>query len=166
MTRHPVLISALLAAALGATAPAAQAQDTAKASRFYEDALQRYEKRDVTGAIIQLKNALQADKTQLPVHVLLGKALLADSQPTAAEVEFNEAIRLGVNRAEVAVHLAAAMNAQGKQPQMLDDPRLQPAGLPPGIQQQVLLLRAAAQSDMRTWATARLPWPRCRPRVR
>ena len=148
MTRHPVLISALLAAVLGATAPAALAQDTAKASRFYEDALQRYEKRDITGAIIQLKNALQADKTQLPVHVLLGKALLADSQPTAAEVEFNEAIRLGVNRAEVAVHLAAAMNAQGKQPQMLDDPRLQPAGLPPGIQQQVLLLRAAAQSDM------------------
>ena len=133
---------------LVAAAPQALAEDATKASRFYEDALQRYEKRDIPGAIIQLKNALQADKTQLPVHVLLGKALLADSQPSAAEFEFGEAIRLGVNRAEVAVALAMALNAQGKQPQMLDDPRLQPAGLPPGIQQQLLLERSLAQSDV------------------
>ncbi|HEV6963833.1 XrtA/PEP-CTERM system TPR-repeat protein PrsT [Roseateles sp.] len=140
----PGLLAALL---IGAASPA-QAQDAAKASRFYEDALQRYEKRDIPGAIIQLKNALQADKTQLPVHVLLGKALLADSQPAAAEFQLGEAVRLGVNRAEVAVALAMAMNAQGKQPQMLDDPRLQPAGLPAGIQQQLLIERALAQSDM------------------
>lgn len=148
MTRHPALFSALLAAMLSAYAPAALSQDTAKASRFYEDALQRYDKRDIPGTIIQLKNALQADKSLLPVHVLLGKALLADTQPAAAEVAFDEAIRLGVNRAEVVVPLAAAMIAQGKQPQMLDEPRLQPAGLPPGIQQQLLLQRAVAQSDM------------------
>jgi len=148
MTRHPASLPGLLAALLIAAAPTAQAQDAAKASRFYEDALQRYEKRDIPGAIVQLKNALQADKSQLPVHVLLGKALLADSQPAAAEVEFGEAIRLGVNRAEVAPSLAMAMNAQGKQQQMLADPRLQPAGLPPGIQQQVMLERALAQSDL------------------
>lgn len=148
MTRHPVLLSGLLAALLVVTTPAAQAQDTAKASRFYEDALQRYEKRDIAGAIIQLKNALQADKTQLPVHVLLGKALLADSQPAAAEFELGEALRLGVNRAEVAVALAMALDAQGKQPDMLDDPRLQPAGLPPFIQTQLLLERSLAQSDL------------------
>ena len=141
-------LSGLLAALLIAAAPASQAQDAAKASRFYEDALQRYEKRDVPGAIIQLKNALQADKTQLPIHVLLGKALLADSQPSAAEFQLGEAIRLGVNRAEVAVALAMSMNAQGKQPQMLEDPRLQPAGLPPGIQFKLLLERALAQSDL------------------
>lgn len=148
MTSHPASLSGLLAALLIIASPSVLAQDAAKASRFYEDALQRYEKRDIPGTIIQLKNALQADKSQLAVHVLLGKALLANSEPGAAEVEFGEAIRMGVNRAEVAVHLAAAMNAQGKQPQMLDDPRLQPAGLPPGVQQQVMLLRAAAQSDM------------------
>lgn len=148
MTRHHASLPGLLAALLIAATTAAHAQDAAKASRFYEDALQRYEKHDISGAIIQLKNALQADKTQLPVHVLLGKALLADSQPSAAEFELGEAIRLGVNRAEVAVALAMAMNAQGKQPDMLDDPRLQPAGLPPGIQQQLLLERALAQSDL------------------
>jgi predicted Zn-dependent protease len=145
MTRHSALLPGLLAALLTAGALAAPAQDAAKASRFYEDALQRYEKHDIPGAIIQLKNALQADKSQLPVHVLLGKALLANSQPAAAEFELGEAIRLGVNRAEVAVALAMAMNAQGKQPQVLDDPRLQPAGLPPGIQQQLMLERALAQ---------------------
>ena len=148
MTRQTASLSGLLAALLIATSPAVQAQDAAKASRFYEDALQRYEKRDIPGAIIQLKNALQADKSLLPVHVLLGQALLADSQPAAAEFQISEALRLGVNRAEVAVVLAIAMNAQGKQPQMLEDPRLQIAGLPPGIQQQVLLERALAQSDM------------------
>jgi hypothetical protein len=75
-----VLLPSLLAALLIAGAPFALAQDAAKASRFYEDALQRYEKRDISGAIVQLKNALQADKTQLSVHVLLGKAL-ARRQP-------------------------------------------------------------------------------------
>lgn len=148
MTRHPAPLPGLLAALLIAAAAPVLAQDAAKASRFYEDALQRYEKRDVSGAIIQLKNALQADKTQLPIHVLLGKALLANSEPGAAEFQLGEAIRLGVNRAEVAVALAMAMNAQGKQPQMLDDPRLQLAGLPTGTQQQLLLERALAQSDM------------------
>lgn len=148
MTRHPASFSGLLAALLIAAAPIALAQDATKAARFYEDALQRYEKRDIPGAIIQLKNALQVDKTQLPVHVLLGKALLADSQPAAAAFELGEAIRLGVNRAEVAVALAMALNAQGKQPEVLDDPRLQPAGLPPGIQAQLLLQRSLAQSDL------------------
>ncbi|MGM9480512.1 XrtA/PEP-CTERM system TPR-repeat protein PrsT [Roseateles sp. NT4] len=148
MTRQSASLSGLLAALLIAGAPVALAQDATKASRFYEDALQRYEKHDIAGAIVQLKNALQADKNQLSVHVLLGKALLADSQPSAAEFELGEALRLGVNRAEVAVALAMAMNSQGKQPQTLEDPRLQPAGLPPGIQQQLMLERALAQSDL------------------
>lgn len=147
MTAPLAPVSRLLTALLIAAAPLAQAQDAAKASRFYEDALQRYEKRDIAGTIVQLRNALQADKNQLPVHVLLGKALLADSQPSAAEFQFSEALRLGVNRAEIAVPLAMALNAQGKQPQMLTDTRLQPAGLPTGIQQDLLIERALAQSD-------------------
>jgi len=139
---------ARLACLLALAAAPAFAQDAAKASRFYEDALKRYENKDIPGAIIQLKNALQADKSQLSVHLLLGRALLADSQPAAAEVALGEALRLGVDRAEVAVPLAVAMNAQGKQPRTLDDPRLSPAGLPPGVKLPLLLERALAQSDM------------------
>ena len=68
-----------------------------KAARFYEEALTRYEKKDMAGAIIQLKNALSIDKAMLPVHVLLGKALLAKGEVIAAEVAFDEALRLGVD---------------------------------------------------------------------
>lgn len=148
MTTPRALLSILLVASLLSLPTVGVAQDAAKAGKFYEDALKRYEANDIPGTIIQLKNALQADKSQLSVHVLLGRALLANSQPAAAEVAFADALRLGVNRAEVAVPLAMALNAQGRQPQMLDDPRLSTAGLPVGVQQPLMLERALAQSDM------------------
>ena len=88
-------LPALLAAGLGL----AVAQSGGQAAKYYEDALKRYESQDVKGAIVQLKNALQHDKSMLPVHVLLGKALLANGDAIGAEVAFTEALRLGVNRA-------------------------------------------------------------------
>ncbi|MGS0753381.1 XrtA/PEP-CTERM system TPR-repeat protein PrsT [Roseateles sp. GG27B] len=121
--------------------------DSGKAARFYEDALGRYERRDLPGAIIQLKNALQIDKTLLPVHVLLGKSLLLSGEAANAEIELTEALRLGVNRAEVVVALAQSLAAQGKPAQIFEDTRLTPAGLPAGVQLQLLLVRAAAASD-------------------
>jgi putative PEP-CTERM system TPR-repeat lipoprotein len=148
MTRQTALFSGLLAALLIAAHPAASAQDAAKAARFYEDALKRYEAKDLAGAIIQLKNALQADKNQLSVQVLLGRALLADSQPVAAEVAFTEALRLGVDRTEVCVPLAEALTAQGKQRQMLADARLSLDGLTGKTRRDLLLLRAGAYADI------------------
>ena len=136
-----------LAAGLLGAAAGAQAADE-KAAKFYEDALVRYEKKDLNGAIIQLKNALQIDKNMLPVQVLLGKALLKNGDVIGAEVAFNEALRLGVNRAEVVVQLALAYTAQGKQKLLLEQQQFVLAGLPPGIQQQLLLVRASASSDL------------------
>lgn len=136
-----------LALALAAALPA-QAVSDPKASRLYEDALARYEKRDLPGAIIQLKNALQVDKNMLPVHVLLGKALLASSDVAAAEAAFLEALRLGVNRAEVVLPLARAMVAQGKQQDLISNPRFQNAGLPNLVQVRLLLLKSGAHSDL------------------
>ncbi|WP_077037102.1 XrtA/PEP-CTERM system TPR-repeat protein PrsT [Pelomonas sp. KK5] len=139
----------LVAALLIATAGAGFAQgDTGKAARFYEDALQRYDRKDYAGAIIQLKNSLQQDKNQLSVHLLLGKALLANAEVANAELEFNEALRLGVNRGEIVVQLAQAMVAQGKQAQLFDDARLKPAGLPPGVLLKLKLVLASAWSDV------------------
>lgn len=126
--------------------PAIWAAD-AKASKYYEDALTRFEKHDTAGAIIQLKNALQIDKNMLPVQMLLGKALMQNGDVVAAEVAFNEALRLGVSRAEVVVPLAQAYLAQGKQPQVLSQPLFAVAGLPPDVQLQVWLLKAAASAD-------------------
>lgn len=139
------LLAALLALSFGSSALAA-ADD--KASRYYEDALGRYEKNDIPGAIIQLKNALQIDKSLLPVQVLLGKALLANGEAVAAEVAFNEALRLGVNRAEVVIPLAQAIVAQGKQQTVLQGAAFSPNGLPPSVRVRLLILRSAAYSDV------------------
>lgn len=137
------LLPLLLAAAL-----AAHAANDPKAARFYEDALARYEKKDLKGAIIQLKNALQVDNGMLQVHLLLGRVLLADGQPTQAEVAFSEALKLGVNRTEVIVDLAQSLVDQGKQPSLLTDERFVASGLPKDVLARLLLLKAAAAADI------------------
>jgi cellulose synthase operon protein C len=136
-----------LTVSLLATGMFAHAADE-KASKFYEDALVRFEKKDLDGAIIQLKNALQIDKNMLPVQVLLGKALLKTGDVIGAEVAFGEALRLGVNRAEVVVQLALTYTAQGKQKLLFEQQQFALAGLPPGVQLQLLLVRASASSDL------------------
>lgn len=134
-------LAATLAAAL-----AAQAADV-KTSRYYEDALSRYEKQDYAGAVVQLKNALKLDKSQLSVHVLLGKALLASGDAVGAQVAFEEALRLGVNRAEVVLPLAAALVDQGKPGALLEDARFSPAGLPTELRAALTVARANAAAD-------------------
>lgn len=119
-----------------------------KASKFYEDALVRYEKNDLPGAIIQLKNALQIDKSMLPVQMLLGKALLQNGEVAAAEVALLEALRLGVNRAEIVPLLAQAYLAQGKHKLLFEQHHFSLTGLPPAVQMQFLLLRSTAQADL------------------
>jgi len=126
----------------------AYAVNDSKASRFYEDALTRYERKDMPGAIIQLKNALQIDKSMLPVQVLLGKALLANGEAASAEVALSEALRLGVNRAEVVVPLAHAYVAQGKHKLLLEQSQFAVAGLPVNVQVSLLLMRASASADL------------------
>ena len=141
-------VQAVLLALLVTAAPGSFAVTNAKAARYYEDALTRYNKKDIPGAIIQLKNALQIDKNMLPVQVLLGKALLANSEVIAAEVAFTEALRLGVNRAEVVVPMARSVMAQGRLQEVLDKPLFATAGLPASAQFQLLLLRASATVDL------------------
>ena len=116
-----------------------------KASRYYEDALKRYEKNDMAGAVIQLKNVLQIDNRMLAAHLLMGKALLQTGDLPAAEAAFEEALRLGVSRAEVLLPLAQVYLLQGKYETLLE--RVTTEGLPPLIQADVLVARANAQSE-------------------
>lgn len=132
---------------LASCTPLALANDP-KAAKFYEDALVRYERKDLAGAIIQLKNALQIDKTMLPVQVLLGQALLDNSDPVGAEVAFNEALRLGVSRVEVVIPLAQSLIGQGKHNQMLDAPLFELAGLPAQTQRTLLLIMTQAYTEV------------------
>lgn len=145
--RQPTLCGLALAFLVAGGTLAAHAAD-GKASQYYENALVRYEKQDLAGAIIQLKNALKVDKNMLPVHVLLGKALQANGEVVAAEVAFDEALRLGVNRVEVVIPLARATLTQGKAQALLEQPRFADAGLPAGLKAELLLIKASAAGDL------------------
>jgi len=138
------MAQAMLVAGMATALPAALAADS-KAYRYYEDALSRYERKDLNGAIIQLKNAIQGDQKLLAAHVLLGKSLLETGDPIGAEVEFDEALRQGVNRAEVLTFLGQAYLQQGKYNTLLE--RIQATGLPIGQQVAVLVLRANALAE-------------------
>lgn len=120
----------------------------ALAASYYEDALQRFEAKDHAGAIIQLKNALRNEPNKLAIQFLLGRALQQNGDVLGAEVAYNEALRLGINRSEVAVPLAQVVIAQGRPREMLAHPQLQPSGLPSDVLQTLLLLRAGAQTDL------------------
>lgn len=149
-----LLLPFMVVGGIGLTPLPALAQSNTKAAGYYEDALTRYEKKDIAGAIIQLKNALQADPNNLSVQLLLGKALLRSGEAAAAEVAFNEASRLGVNRAELVVPLGQAYIAQGKHKLLLEQKVFAPSGLPPGVQLQIQLLRATVYADLGDTAKA------------
>lgn len=113
-----------------------------KAARFYEDALGRFEKNDMPGAVIQLKNALQQDRKMLAAHLLLGKALLRDGDLKGAEAAFEEALRQGVNRGEVALPLGQVYLALGRPEAVIE--RIVAIGLPLALQVEVLTMRGNA----------------------
>jgi putative PEP-CTERM system TPR-repeat lipoprotein len=148
---HPLAKIILTAAIAAVVSTPAYAADS-KASRYYEDALVRYERKDLPGAIIQLKNAIQADSKLLAAHVLMGKALLNSGDPVGAEIEFDEALRQGVSRAEVITLLGQCYLLQGKYESLLE--RVTPGGLPLAQQVDVLVLRANAQAEKQNISVA------------
>ncbi len=136
-----------LAVFIGCLAQPVWAATDPQVSRLYVDALMRYETKDMARAIVQLKNALAVDNKNLSVQALLGKALLANKEVIAAEVALDEALRLGVNRAEIVVPLAQALLGQGKPQPVLDPQRFDTNGLPPAVKSALLLLKANAASQ-------------------
>ena len=113
-----------------------------KASKYYEDALRRYESNDLAGAAIQLKNTLQADQKMLAAHLLMGKVLLKGGNFEGAKTAFEDALRLGVSRSEVSVPLAQIYLQLGEGDKLLQT--ITTAGLPPQMQSEVLTMRGTA----------------------
>jgi putative PEP-CTERM system TPR-repeat lipoprotein len=72
------------------------------------------EKNDNKAAIIQLKNALQAAPDSAEARYLLGKALLENGEPGAAETEIRKAIDLKYPADETYPLLARALLQQGQ----------------------------------------------------
>lgn len=84
------------------------------ATRYYEDAVSRFQNGDPQGALIQLKNALQRDPTLLSAKILLGRSYLATGQPREAEEQLVQAQKLGADPYLTALSLARARNEVGK----------------------------------------------------
>ncbi len=130
------------------------------AARFYEDALRKFEKRDLEGAVIQLKNAIQEDQKLLSAHVLLGKAMLRQGELKGAEAAFEEALRQGVNRGEVAIPMGRVYLALG-QPQFVIE-RIKAGGLATPLQVSVLTLRGNAFAELGDMRQATLSFAEAR----
>lgn len=135
---HAALLGLLFAPLVAATPE--------KAATYYEDALARYERNDVPGAIIQLKNAVQQDNRMVAAHLLLGKALLRNGELKPAEASFEQALKLGVNRSEVAVPLGRIFLTLGQPERVID--RISADGLPPAVRVEVLAMRGTAYAEL------------------
>jgi putative PEP-CTERM system TPR-repeat lipoprotein len=137
---------ALISALLAGLPLIASAQQGSLATRYFEDALTRYERNDTAGAVIQLKNALQQDPKMLAAYVLLGKAQLVQGDPVEAESALGRALELGADRSEVAVPLTQAFYDQAKYEAVLE--RFPPESLPQAQRTEVLVLRGHAHKAL------------------
>lgn len=133
--------------------PGYAANKNEEASKYYEDALARYAKKDVAGSIIQLKNALRQEPKMLAAHVLLGRSYLENGESAQAEQAFIRSQELGVDRSEIAIPLAQAYFNQGKFRRLLDS--ISPQDLPASVKQGLLGIRAGALIELGDLKTAR-----------
>jgi len=114
----------------------------AAASKAYEEARKALEKQDLNAAAIHLKNALQADRQMLAAHLMLGRVLASMGEYKAAEASLEEALKLGVSKAEVAPHLGPVYLQLGEPGKVL---ALVTADSPiPAVKAQALTLRGSA----------------------
>jgi putative PEP-CTERM system TPR-repeat lipoprotein len=140
--RLALVIRAFAIAILGGAVIGTSLASPEKASSYYEDALKRFENNEMPAAVIQLKNALQQDSKMLAAHLLLGKALLRSGDLKGAEAAFEEALKQGVNRGEVALPLGQVYLALGRPEALIE--KISASGLPPALQVEVLTMRANA----------------------
>ena len=136
--RHRLAALALICTVTGA----AGQSPTQQATKFYDDAQLRYERKEFAAAAVQLKNALQLDKKMLSAHLLLGKTLLAGGELKAAEAALEEALKQGVNRAEVGPYLGQVYLLLGEPKKLLDTITL--TGIPESLQTEILVIRGTA----------------------
>lgn len=106
-----LLLAALLLAACGSEKPEA----------LLTSAKEYLAKNDNKAAIIQIKNALQANPGLPEARFLLGKALLDSGDGTAAEVELRKALELKQPAEQVLPLLAKALLQTGQYKKLIDE---------------------------------------------
>lgn len=140
------LVLALCALALPVLAVPApvptQSPGSTKAAKFYEDALQRYERHDLAGAAVQLRNAIQNDRKNIAAQLLLGRVLLGSGDLKAAEAALEEALRQGVSMTEIAPMLGQVYLQLGDTTKLLE--KITTNGMPPASLPEILTMRGTA----------------------
>ena len=141
----------LYAAAASVAAPSAMAAvNPVASSDFYQRALALIDKKDYAGAVILLKNALQADARDLAARVLLGDTYLKLEDGPSAEKELLRARRDGAREPFIVAPLGRAYLLQGKFDLLLQ--QINTTGHQPDIQAQVYAIRGQAFLAKRLFA--------------
>ena len=81
---------------------------TPESQEYLDDARQRLQEGDANAALVQLRNALQADPDNVEARGLLGQLYLAARQFEAAQKEFERYLQAKPGDAEISLQLARA----------------------------------------------------------
>lgn len=147
-------LSACKPTPLPGTGSKPDAAAAARALPLAEEARKRLQQGDAAGALAQLQTALKADRSLPALHQMLGQVQLVLGDVVAAEAAYTDALRLGADRNEGVLPLAAALAAQGQPQALLDQSRLDDIGLLPHVRQPLLLMKAQAAADLGQAAAA------------
>lgn len=118
-----------------------------KSANYLEAARGYFTKNEWRAAIVELKNALQADPNNVDARVLLGEAHLRMRNGPAAEKEFLQALQRGGNRTDIVLRLGEAYLIQRKFEQVLNEVRVEAA--PKDRRYEALILRGSAYLGLR-----------------
>lgn len=120
---------------------------------YFEDANKLYYQDELPEAIIQLKNALQADPQHLPSLLLSGEIYLQQGDPKAAEHALRQALIFGADTSLVVLNLAKSYLQLGNYKRIISD--LHEEGLSQAVLIDLLGYRAEAYTLLDQLADAR-----------
>lgn len=133
------LMAVLLVVAMG---PAHSAREEGSSRPYVEDAERYLEAGNIRAAIVQLKNALREDPSDIDARFLLGTIYLGVEDGVSAEKELRSAYNQGLDSDLLRERLGEALLLQGKFQELLDE--IHAEGLDPVQRATVMTLRGRA----------------------
>lgn len=158
MVRHRMFsrwLSSLATAVVVMTLSAADVSSAKKQNahdKFYEHAIELIAQGDYKGAIIELKNALQADPKDIAARVLLGNTYLEIEDGASAAKEFLRSRKDGARDSFVLAPLGRAYVLQGRFRQALKE--LSTAGQNQSTAAEIAVIRGDAHLALQDFAAA------------